>query len=418
MKYVFFTFTLDGVTGGQRYVNNKVKWLQEKGYEVVVFDHRGGLSLEGNVVLEYLKPFQDNRYLELFFPPSYFTKKQRERIIDDICQRIGEADDYVIESNSGRLSFWGELVAQRIHAKHIILDVGEHPDIRNRKDYEFYSFKFDRNELLFINPQVAKSLFKGYRNISDEEAATHFYSAIMNVIPEDVPMLELEGLPEADFKILSFGREKPYFGKMIEGVTSFAKKYKDYKFNFLLMGVEELPKQYISQMDSADNLFYKLIPLKLIVPKAIFSYSDVVIATAGCANISYKEGSKTISYNVETNSPLGVMGYTTINSVVDNNGENNCFDLATILDEVLIQKLYTGPYTIQRATNHKGYDFLKGYDFQLTLINNDREYWPDVDKIVLDTPIRTMMGKAFLRLNGIKLLSKIIHSKAGKVIKR
>ena len=409
-KYIFLTFTIDGVTGGQRYVNNKVKWLSENGYDVIVFDHRGGLSLQGNVVLEYLKPYENNRYLELFFPPSYFSEKQRTKFLDELCEKIGEAEDYVVESNSGRLSFWGELLAQRLRAKHLYLDVGEHPDIRSITEYEYYAFKFDRNEFYLISPKVTKTLFSGYRDISDQEAEDHVYAAIMNVVPEEVAMPEIEHLPQADYNILSFGRFKPYFDNMIDEVVKFAQVYKDKKINFVIMGVDKLQSKYIKQLNTCTNLYYQLIPLKYIIPKVIFRISDVVIATAGCANISFDEGAKTISMNVETNQPLGVMGYTTINSLVDANQENNNEDLFTLLDNTLRKKMYEGPYTLIRP------QWTNGYDFQVSLINDDRKYWPDVTKIKLDSSLRTLICKVLLRIKGIKIIAKIFNSKLGELI--
>ena len=410
MKYVFFTFTLDGVTGGQRYVNNKTKWLEDKGYDVIVFDHRGGLSLNGDVVLDRLINFQDNRFLELFFPPRYFTKKQRELIINKICNKIGKADDYVVESNSGRLALWGELVSIRLNAKHIILDVGEHPDIRSDEEYQYYSFKFERNELYLISSKIVKTFFSGYRQISDKEADEHMYSAIMNVVPEEVPCPELDQLPLSDYNILSFGREKPYFVNMINGVSEFANKHKDKRINFIIMGVNSLSQHYLNCLNKLENLSYIIIPLKHIIPKVIFRYADAVIATAGCASISYKEGAKTISMNVETNYPLGVMGYTTINNVVDNNNENNDVSLSSFLKRVLVDKEFEGPYILERE------ETTKGYDFQISLINNNRKYWCRVDEIVVDSGFRRYLITVFLRIGAIKLLAWLYNTKLAKLL--
>ena len=114
MKFVFLTFTMEGVTGGPSYINNKVKWLKEQGWEVIVFDHYGSLNVKSKIVLENLKPYCTNRFLELFFPPKYFSKKQRERIINMLVETIGKSDDYVIETNTPRMALWGELLAKKL----------------------------------------------------------------------------------------------------------------------------------------------------------------------------------------------------------------------------------------------------------------------------------------------------------------
>ena len=403
MKYVFFSFTIDRMAGSQRYINNKVKWLKEQGWDVVVFDHHGGLDIKENVVLENLKPFKDNRFYELFFPPCYFSNKKRKELIDTICDIIGPSDDYVIESNSGRLALWGELLSQRLHAKHLLLFIDEHPKIRSDEEFRYYSFKFDRNELFFISVRVAKNLFDGYRTINDEEAKNHVFTAIMNVQPQDVPMPEIDSFPDADYKILSFGRHKNYFENMFKGVREFANNHQDKRINFIVLGVANLPENLTKMLDSCSNIYYRLLPLVQIIPKVIFEYFDVIIATANCANISFREGAKTISMNVETCQPLGVMGYTTINSVTNNNGEENNSVLSVLLEEVLVKRRYTGDYWLQRKPSGRG------YPFQLSLINNDRNYWAEINKIVQDTPLRRYAIMFVLRMFGIKYLVKIFQ---------
>ena len=142
MKYIFLTFSMAGVTGAPSYVNNKVKWLLSNGWNVIVIDHYGRLTLNGEIILENLIQFRNNRLLELFFPPSYFTQKQRKNIVDRLCSIIGNDEDYVIETNSTRLALWGELLAKRLHAKHLILLVGEHIHLQNERQFEYLNFKF------------------------------------------------------------------------------------------------------------------------------------------------------------------------------------------------------------------------------------------------------------------------------------
>lgn len=400
MKYIFLTFTMEGVTGSPSYVNNKVKWLREKGIETVVFDHYGGLNLNGEVVLDNLLPYKDNRMLELFFPPSYFTKRQRANVLEKLCNITGEAEDYVVESHSFRLAFWGELLAKKLQAKHLILNVGEHLTIRSKEEYRFLDFKLNRRELFCIKPKTIQNMFKGFRVISDEDAQNYFFAALMGVRPEDVPMPELADLPEADYRILSFGRHKPYFDNMIKGVVEFAQQHPTERVNFLIMGDVVLPSKTMSYLESATNLFVKFIPAKRPVPQAVFDYSDVVIATAGCANLSYLIAKKTISMDVETCLPLGVMGYTTVDSVYSSNQNQPVYDVCNLLEDVLVRHLYNGDPVLTKKPSGKG------YDFQWGLINNDRQYWPLVEHISVDRGFRRLGEVMLLRCGGIRLFAR------------
>lgn len=398
-KYIFFTFTIEGVSGSPSYVNNKVKWLKENNISSIVFDHYGSLNLKGEVVLDYLLPYRKNRMIELFFPPSYFTRRQRTRIIERLLIAAGDAEDFVVESNSPRLALWGELLAERLGAKHLILNVGEQLSIHNNEEFGFLDFKLNRHELFTIKPQTIQNMFKDYRNISDEEAQNYFFAASMGVKAEEVPMPELDDLPEAKYKILSFGRYKPYFDNMIKGVVEFSEKHSMDSVNFLIMGDVVLPPQTEKMLESAPNLFVKFIPSKRPVPRAVFDYSDVVIATAGCANLSYITGTKTISMDVNTCLPLGVMGYTTIDSVYSSNKEQPNYDVSRLLEDVFIRRLFDGEQRMIKKGSGKG------FDFQWNLINNDRLYWQDVDKIVMDKGLRRLGEVFVLRCGGVRLFA-------------
>lgn len=398
MKYVILTYQMAGFTGAPSYVNNKVKWFKEHGVDTVVFDNYGGLFINKEIVLEYLLPYKNNRMLELFFPPSYFTKRQRTRIIERLLMAVGDAEDCVVESNSPRLALWGELLAERLGAKHLILNVGEQLSIHNNEEFGFLDFKLNRHELFTIKPQTIINMFKGYRTISDDEAQNAFFAASMGVKAEEVPMPELD-LPEAKYIILSFGRYKPYFENMVKGVVEFSEKHSEDSVNFLIMGDVALPPQTEQLLESARNLYVKFIPSKRPVPKAVFDYSDVVIATAGCANLSYKTGAKTISMDVNSCLPLGVMGYTTIDSVYSSNKEQPHYDVCNLLEDVLVHRLFDGEQRMIKKGSGKG------FDFQWNLINNDRKYWPNVDKIVMDKGLRRLGETIVLRCGGVRLFA-------------
>ena len=401
MKYVFLTFSMGGLSGSPSYVSNKVKWLNERGIETVVFDHYGSLNMGKEIALENLLPYNGNRLLELFFPPGYFSKKQRKHILERLIATIGASDDYVVESNSTRLALWGEMLAEKLHAKHLVLNIGEQVFIHNDGEFRFLEYKLTRQELFGIKPKAIQSLFRWYKEISDEDAKELYFSASMGVTPEDVPMHELDDLPEAKYKILSFGRYKPYFINMIKGVVDFAHNHQNERINFLFMGEVVLPKEVEALLGKENNLYVKYIPAQRPIPKVVFDCSDVVIATAGCANISYKAGAKTISMNVNSCLPLGVMGYTTVDSVFSTNPEQPLYNICDLLEDVMVRRLYDGePRLVKKPSS-------KGYKFQWGLINNDRQYWPKVDKITMENGFKRIAETVALRCGGIRLLADL-----------
>lgn len=399
MKYIIFTFTMGGVAGGPSFTSTKLKWLKQKGWDVVVFDHYGGLDAKDDVILPSLQPFRSNRMMDLFFPPSYYTKAQRRRILEKLIGKIGKANDYVIESHNVRLSLWGELLAEKIKAKHIILDINENVDIRTQAEYDYTLFKLNRNELFFITPRSVMLKFHGWKEISDKEADDYYFDAMADVVLEDVDLKEGFIIPHATYTILSFGRRKPYFDNMISGISEFARKQKDDTICLIFMGDVSLSEAEQSILKSASNITIKMIPPKRPIPRCVFDKSDVVIAASGCARISFEAGYKTISMNVENNQPLGLLGFTTTQNAYQEHPKDTNVSLDIILRDVLVEKKYNGKPKLELPRAKKG------LEWQYALINNDRQYWPDINKISLDTSsVMRVLEKIILRMGGIKII--------------
>lgn len=400
MIYIFLTFTMQFAGGSPLYVANKMRWLREKGWQVVVFDHYGALNMLKDIDMPEFVSFKENRLLELFFPPSYFTKKQRNTILNRLIKTIGYAKEYVVETNSTRLALWGELLAQKLNAKHLILDVNEHPDIRSKEEFEFFKYKLKRNEFFCISSRAVQLLFNEYCKINDDEAEKHVFTAVMDTKMDNSSIEALSILPVADFKILSFGRYKPYFDKMIDSVLDFSKKYSTKKINLIFMGDVSEEQVRKSELDTFININIAIIPSMRPVPKVIFDYADVVIATAGCAFMASEAGVKTISMDVETGNPLGILGYTTNDTVF--NEASACINHTVFgcLESVLVKKECNGHRLIPKK------ECPYGYEFQMRLINDDRAYWGNVVSIAHDKSIvKRVLEKIVIRLNLINIFS-------------
>ena len=109
---------MGGYSGGPTYVRNKLLYLKEHGWDVIVFDSTGFANAK--IQLHDLKCFENNRYQELFFNPFWLRKSRREKILSEIISKIRNDERIVIESNTVAMSLWGELIASRIGAKHLV----------------------------------------------------------------------------------------------------------------------------------------------------------------------------------------------------------------------------------------------------------------------------------------------------------
>ncbi len=104
--------------------------------------------------------------------------------------------------------------------------------------------------------------------------------------------------------------------------------------------------------------------------------------------------------DVETCMPLGVMGYTTTDSVYSSNPNQPKYEVCDLLEDILINHCYDGEKLMKKKLSSRG------FDYQMGLVNDDRLYWPDIEKIVFDNGLRRLIETIVLRCGGIRLFAK------------
>lgn len=398
MKYVFLTNSMGGYSGGPNYVRTKLNYLKENGWEVLVFDGTGFTN--ASIVMTEMKAFEDNRIQELFFNPFWLRKKKREEVITTILNKVGVDDNIVIESNTVSMSIWGELLASRIHAKHIVFLLSERLAITDVSLYLYYKFKSLRGELFSISANAFKNLMHKFETIEDIEAEKCHLSAKMSVPIMDVDCNELTSVEKADFNIGHFGRKKDYFEKMFYQIKQFAIRHQDKSINFILLGVSNISQTWSEILPS--NVHLTLVSGRQPIPKIFFDKSDVVVATAGCAYMSFLYGAKVISIDVYNSNPLGVLGYDTMDVNLRSVDNHNKLSLCDTLENVLVKKMYKGKPTLMIELSDKGFDYHMTYATAA-----DGKYY---DVCHINMPISrlyAMLIKVFLSLNMVKTCSKL-----------
>lgn len=398
MKYVFLLNSMGGYGGSQSYVQTKFNYLREKGWDVQVFDSTGFANV--SIVMPELKVFEGNRIQELFFNPFWLRKKKREKVIAAILDKIGADDRIVIESNTVSMSIWGELLASRIGAKHIVFLLSERLSITDISLYRYYKFKSLRGELFSISANAFKNLMHRFEIFEDDEAEKYHWAAKMSVPIEDIECKELALVEKKDYNIGHFGRRKGYFDYMLDQVSQFAIRHHDNSINFILLGDNNIPQNLVKNLPA--NVKLTLISGRQPIPKMFFDKSDVVVATAGCAYMSFLFGAKVISMDVYNSIPLGILGYTTRDGNLRSVDNHNKLSLSDTLENVLVKKMYKGRPSLTITPSCKGLDYHMTY-----VIPPDGKYY---DVCHIGIPIRwlyAMLIKAFLSLNMVGLCSEI-----------
>ena len=369
-KYVFLTQSISGITGNQRYVNNKCKLLRENGWEVIVLWNLNIAPVE----LEHVKCFDNKKYIhhELKFYPSWFSERGRNKVLDKLVSVIGDADQIVIESNKLELGAWGELLAQKLHCKHINYVTTEGLSIRNQSTFDYCYAKLLKNEFFNINPSSVIRFFSNFTTIEFPE--NHFWNASTSssVDVEEYSFPAFDDLPKADYTITHFGRYKKYIPKLISELNSFTTIHSDKHFNIFFLG-NGFQQDVIRDSLEKSNVHVAFHSEVTVIPKQIFEKSDVIVATAGCASLASLYMPNAIAMDVRTMEPLGLHRRTTWDSNASSGRYDNNKSIFQWLDSLLINK-ESYPLLERPIVPH-------GFDYQMQFVDQCDYTYFDTTKV-------------------------------------
>ena len=137
------------VAGGPIYNANKIRFLESRGWNVVVFP-----TDSGNIYIKPLEKYNNMSCGFVHFPPYIFRKKQVEKFVTKMADAIPASNELIIETGTDYTALWGELLAKKIKARHIVMFLDEKNENINAYSSSFYEFKYKRNELYSISETI------------------------------------------------------------------------------------------------------------------------------------------------------------------------------------------------------------------------------------------------------------------------
>lgn len=368
-EYIFFAQSIKDNGGGQIYYLNKIKHLRSLGWVVQVISR----DYKGEIVYNDFLPYKNNVIPEIGFSLCYFTKKDIRKITTKILTIIGDTHnkEIVIESNWIETSEWAEVIARKIEAKHVIYLLSEQNKIGFSSD--FLRFKLLRNEVSSISTHVTtnlfqdKSLLDNYKWLSIP-ASCYSLSTPQNV--ECPELVKIKNSSQYDCIISYFGRIQKMTIKDFNQVMQFSLINKTLNIGFIVLGYNS--ENEVARFDTIinnkpDNLNIFFLPMMQTLPKDFFNFSDVIIASAGCAMIAAYEKAITITIDTDTDEPIGILGITTGQITFSNIHHNN--SLYGLLCDILIVKKYKKSSIDTKLFNK---DFLKAKEMFLKFISFDK----------------------------------------------
>jgi hypothetical protein len=331
--FIFLTANVMNTGGGPRYILAKKHFLEKQGWNVLV------ISVQNDgVILPGLEEYKQWTISAFSWRPSSCSKSVVGNICKRICEQYKNSDRIVIESHQPIGAEWGELIAKKIKAKHIIYLLDETP-IMQKNAVSFMKFKHSRREMAGIADKVIPFLFHGVKEIKNEENYVLLAAGTTDNVVEDYEFPLFNSLPQADYNIGSIGRlEKPYVMSMCSEIVVFAKKHPDEKINVILIGGsdEHKIKNIKNKISEGKNINLLITGSLSKIPKSFFDLTDVVVASSGSAMVACQAGALTISLDANDYKPLGILGYTTQEILFRKTPAE--FSLSELLEKILIEK--------------------------------------------------------------------------------
>lgn len=341
--YIIITLDIHPIGGMQLYTAGKAAFLEKNGWKVVVL-YPG--SNDKSCAVSSLNKYTAGGNLLLDHRPAQLSGRLQHAVLKKICRLwrdINTDQDLIyIESQSEVTALWGELLAEKLRARHVCFNCNElfrGPKKYYEENIEFFRFKYDRKELLGLPKDTLQKIFDGYMEVPCDD--TFLFDAVEPGPIQDVRNEFVEDLAICDWNIAYVGRaEKGYVSNIIKGVADFAEKYSEKRIGFIMVGNAEERKEQIQEvLERCSNLNIELPGDMVPIPRDLYRKLDVVIAGAVCAEISAREGVPTIVADCENHWACGVLGYTTMNSMYHETGFEQS-DFCEALEDTLIHKTY------------------------------------------------------------------------------
>ncbi len=303
-RYIILSTFFD-MGGGQLYVRNKVDYLQKKGWHVDVYTGRSG-----KLLIPEMEKYKDNYYPELDDFPFYFSRKKREQIINDIIgqKKINET---IIESSKAPYAVWGEMLAERVKAKHIFFDLDEEFPKYDSWYYHFADFKHKRREIAGIIPQSMQRMFRDHKIIEQGENYNLKFICQNTISTENNRIVD--NIEKTDINLSCISRlDKNYIMPMIREIVLFAKMHREKTISLILVG-DAKDSLIIDRLKhtvmNTDNIRLHLLGYLSPIPQSLIDRTDIFIGTSGSAIMTAQEGKITITVDTSTCRPIGILGY-------------------------------------------------------------------------------------------------------------
>jgi hypothetical protein len=357
--YVFMSMSICNIGGAQQYLFNKVNYLENKGFRVIVFS---GMTRE--ILIHGLKKYRDCIIPAIMYCPFFFKKNELTRTINKIKNRIGDFDKCYIESSGINVAAWAEILAKHLNCKHFIFNVQE-LHCYSKTQIDFLKFKYSQHELSGILSDSIPLMLNEKKEIIDDSAVWRAYCNNVVYDVEDSISNNIDWDNSISFG--SIGRlAKDYQLPLVKSCVNYASLYPNKNFNLIMIGGpkdNKLVRKIYKIVNEIGNIKLYVTGYLYPIPRSLIRRINVFLSTSGSALVSYKERIPTIKLHPVSGKPAGIMGYS-----FDNEKDSMYNELDNTTNEELISDILENKVPIQYSSKILDeYDLIMKEEFKRQL---------------------------------------------------
>lgn len=330
--YILIFDVANYISGASIYYSNKIKYLKEKGWNVIAFS-----SNKGKVYVETLKEYSDNVFEFISCLPSLFSNTKINKYLNSMKKKIQNFDTAIIETGTDYTAYWGELLAKEINAKHVVFLLDEYNDRINFNNIDFWKFKYNRKELFCISENAINKIFGKYNFLNNND---HIFNAYCSNSIENIESSLEKKIQKEDYNIATIGRlEKKFVINIVNSICEFANKYKNKKILFYMFGGSDKNtiKNIKKILNNYKNIKYFITGYIWPIPLNVVNKFDLFISGAGSVRATSNLNIPTISIDVHKGTPNGIVINNTL-SINDRYYYNQNNNILNYMEKVLIKK--------------------------------------------------------------------------------
>lgn len=330
--YLFCTPSISVLGGAERYIAGKAKWLNSHGWDVFV---AGPIPSPPEVDYGSAKliPVDDFN-----IRPSALCERVKKGITKDIIESVSGYSRVFIESSSIDYSFWGEYLASKLNASHLIFHLGETIPSFSKGEQSYLVDKLNHSELFFISGELAKQIDINC-DASRAKLAAYMPKAIQDCNCSTEVYMQKLGI-----RIGCISRiDKPFLLRAVRDIRCFAEANPGMEIELIVIGgassVSKETEEQKKLLDASCGSFRIIFTGAMYpIPNELVQTFDFGIGKAGGAWSLAGAGVVTATYSLDSDLPMGVLGFECSGNICEAQGTPR--SLVDLLDNAFVKHIY------------------------------------------------------------------------------